>query len=140
MMIGIICHQLTGGNANSAELIPHVLSQKTTNSSEAALYIGSGYLKNRVMQAVQDVPLYWIETGKIESSEQAMDIVADIVASIQKIKQIHQINILRIYWGSAVHLALLTSANLTSHVINKIKFMEYDHNTEKYIHLPMPKN
>jgi hypothetical protein len=106
---------------------------------QVALGIGSreNYLRT-VQQEVRDMPLYWIESGHINNSEQAMQLVADIVASISHLRQNHGVEELVLFWTTANHVALLAAANLTTHVIPKIKFMEWDHTNARYWHLPMP--
>jgi hypothetical protein len=106
---------------------------------QVALGIGSreNYLRT-VQQEVRGMPLYWIESGHINNSEQAMQLVADIVASISHLRQNHGVEELVLFWTTANHVALLAAANLTIHVIPKIKFMEWDHTNARYWHLPMP--
>lgn len=85
-----------------------------------------------------ELPLFWIESGLISDSEQAMQLVADIVASVEQLRQDYGFHEVVLFWTTANHVALLAAANLTSHVIPKIKFMEWNHIQAEYVHLPMP--
>jgi hypothetical protein len=106
---------------------------------EVALGIGSreNYFRT-VQQEVRDMPLFWIESGHINDSQEAMQLVADIVASVRHLRQNHGVEKLVLFWTTASHVALLAAANLTTHVIPEIKFMEWDHTNARYWHLPMP--
>jgi hypothetical protein len=106
---------------------------------QVALGIGSreNYLKT-VQQEVRDMPLYWIESGHINNSQEAMQLVADIVASVRHLRQNHGVEELVLFWTTASHVALLAAANLTTHVIPEIKLMEWDHANTRYLYLPMP--
>lgn len=128
---------LPGGNAASCQHVSGSLSS-TGTEVEVALGIGSRDYVHDVLQAVQNSPLFWIESGHISNSEEAMKLVADIVASVQHLRQNHGVQELVLFWTTANHVALLAAANLTTHVIPKIKFMERDHANAKYVHLPMP--
>jgi TIR domain/SMODS-associated and fused to various effectors sensor domain len=129
---------LPGGNAERYQSVTDSLSSTGANMAVVALGIGSRDYVPDVQQAVQDLPLFWIESGHISSSEEAMKLVADIVASIQHLRQNHGVQELVLFWTTANNVALLTAANLTTHVIPKIKFMERDHTNARYLHLPMP--
>jgi hypothetical protein len=106
---------------------------------EVALGIGSreNYFRT-VQQEVRDMPLFWIESGHINDSQEAMQLVADIVASVRHLRQNHGVEKLVLFWTTASHVALLAAANLTTHVIPEIKFMEWDHANTRYLYLPMP--
>ncbi|MBE9138833.1 toll/interleukin-1 receptor domain-containing protein [Nodosilinea sp. LEGE 07088] len=130
---------LTGGDPNCARLITDDENNSTNTQGEAALYVGSdGYLQD-VQEDIGHLPLYWIETKTI-LSEQAMPLVADIIASIKRLYQEEGVRRLALYWGTASSVALLTAANLTTHSLPKIKYMERDRAQAKYIHLPMPED
>jgi TIR domain len=129
---------LPGGNAASCQPVPGSVSCTGVNV-EIALGIGSSKVyAHQVQQAVPNLPLFWIESGLISDSEEAMKLVADIVASIQHLQHNHGVQELVLFWTTANHVALLAAANLTTHVISKIKFMERDHTTARYLHLQMP--
>lgn len=131
---------LTGGNAKSAKLDPDTSNNLSPQLSQVALGIGSQRFIPAARNAVPELPLFWIESGLISDSEQAMQLAADIVASIEQLRQDHGFHEVVLFWTTANHVALLAAANLTSHVIPKIKFMEWNHIQAEYVHLPMPEN
>ncbi len=107
--------------------------------------IGVGPLKGPVSyasRAQQALPastlLLWIETGDIDDSDHAMKVVADLVASVDRVRRDHGARQVILFWATANHVAPLASANLTSHVIPVVRFMEWDHDHGAYEHLPMP--
>ncbi|PZO35022.1 MAG: hypothetical protein DCF17_19580 [Shackletoniella antarctica] len=130
---------VSGGDPNKAKLIPAEAKGLATNQPTVALGVG---LQERyataVQQAVPDLPLFWLECGFIEDSEQAMQLVADMVASVERLRREYGTRELVLFWITANHVALLAAANLTTHVIPKIKFMEWDHAEGQYVHLTMP--
>ena len=131
---------LPGGNPNAAEQIGKQPSLQA-NVTRATVALGVGSKENRastVQRAVPDVPLFWIESGLIQDTDQAMNLVADLVASVKKLRRNHNTSELILFWTTANHVALLASANLTSHVIPRIKFMEWSHASDEYVYLPMP--
>ncbi|NJO73513.1 MAG: toll/interleukin-1 receptor domain-containing protein [Leptolyngbyaceae cyanobacterium RM1_406_9] len=130
---------LSGGDPNCAQLVPGKANNLGDTQTEVALYVGiEDYLQD-VQQAVPHLTLFWIKTDKIESSEQAMQLVSDTVASIKRLYQDHGVRELVLFWGTANHVALLTAANLTSqHAFPKIKYMERNHARSEYVQLPMP--
>lgn len=67
-----------------------------------------------------------------------MQLVADIVASVECLRRDHGLRELVLFWTTANHVALLAAANLTSHVVPTIHFMEWDHACAEYVELPMP--
>ena len=67
-----------------------------------------------------------------------MQLVADIVASVERLRRDHGLRELVLFWATANHIALLAAANLTSHVVPTIRFMEWDHACAEYVELPMP--
>jgi TIR domain/SMODS-associated and fused to various effectors sensor domain len=121
-------YQLVGSNSISPG-VPQV---------EVALGIGSRSYVQYAQKAAHNIPLFWIESGHISDSNQAMSLVADIVASIQNLRQNHGVQEIVLFWTTANQVALLAAANLTTHVIPRIKFMEWDHSDQRYLHLPMP--
>lgn len=128
---------LTGGDPSRAKLVGGDENSIASAQQRAALYVGvKGYLQD-VQEGNLYQPLFWIETEKI-LPEQAMDLVADITASIKHLYQVYGVRKLTLYWGTANSVALLTAANLTTHGLPKIKYMERDHAQAKYVHLPMP--
>jgi hypothetical protein len=129
---------LTGGNADSAKPVLDTLGTFSTSQVQVALGVGSPRYIQAVQQAVPNLPLFWIESGYIANSEQAMQLVADTVASVERFRDEYGARELVLFWTTANHVALLAAANLTSHVIPRIKFMEWDHSQAKYVYLPMP--
>jgi len=126
---------LEGGDPHRAEL----LNESNTNQLKVALGVGSKEkYAQAVKNAVPDISLFWIESGSISDSDQAMKLVADIVASVLYLRQVYNVNELVMFWTTANHVALLAAANLTKHVIHKIQYMEWDRSRMKYVHLPMP--
>ncbi|MGK4007816.1 TIR domain-containing protein [Sorangium sp. So ce1036] len=89
-------------------------------------------------QAVPGTPLMWIESGFIADSDQAMKLVADIVAAVERLRHEHGVREVVLFWATANHVALLASANLTPHVIPQVRTMEWDHHAGSYLELPMP--
>ncbi|NEQ48340.1 MAG: hypothetical protein F6K00_34335 [Leptolyngbya sp. SIOISBB] len=127
---------LPGGNPNRAKLIDGELSK---NQPEIALGIGNMDYMQDARQAVSALPLLWIETGKISSSQEAMELVKDIVASCRHLYREHSVREINLFWATANHVALLAAANLTAqHASPKIKYMEREHANARYVHLPMP--
>lgn len=133
---------LTGGNPQAAKLIYKTLKELRENQPEIALGVGSSAKRARQIQSTlpNNIPLFWIESGLINNSEEAMNLTADIVASIEHLQQNYGMRKLMLFWTTANHVAVLTSANLTSHVIarDNIKYMEWNHDSQEYFHLPMP--
>lgn len=84
------------------------------------------------------VPLFWIESGDINSSEDAMKLVSDLVASAGRLRRDLGAETVTLFWASANHVAPLAAANLSTHVIREVRFMEWDHDRGVYEHLPMP--
>lgn len=129
---------LSYGDPNAAEQINGQPMDENATYQQIALGVGpKAKYALVVQQAVPDLPFFWMETGLVSESEQAMKIVSDIVAVIEKFRQKYRLNELTLFWMSSGHLALLTAANL-SHVVPKIKFMEWNHDTSEYVHLAMP--
>jgi TIR domain len=132
---------LSGGNPNRALLVPGKANNLGETQIEAALYVGNKDYLQDVQQAIPHLILFWIKTDKISDSEEAMQLVTDVVASIKRLYQDHGVRELVLFWGTANHVALLTAANLTSqHAFPKIKYMERDHARAEYVHLSMPDN
>lgn len=131
---------LPEGNPDAAKPVEGSPSIKPgTDQLEIALGVGSeGRYGSAVQQAAPDLPLFWIESGFISDSEQAMKLVADIVASVERLRRDYGVRELVLFWTTANPAALLAAANLASHVIPAIKFMEWDHARAEYVHLPMP--
>ncbi|MGA7937231.1 MAG: hypothetical protein WCA35_27010, partial [Kovacikia sp.] len=134
-----ILKPLSAGRPDRAQLVGNKENDLVETQLEAALYVGiTGYLQD-VQQAVPLLTLFWIETDTISDSEQAMQLVADIVATMKRLYQDHGVRELLLFWGTANHVALLAAANLTSqHALPKIKYMERDHARGEYVYLPMP--
>lgn len=135
-----VLRPLAGGNSDCAQLVSGEIEGLGLNQREVALYVGTeNYLQD--VQSMPNLDLFWIKTDKIADSKQAMQLVADIIASIKNLYQKHNVRELSIFWGTANHVALLTAANLTEqHAFPKIKYMERDHANRTYVHLPMPSN
>ena len=134
---------LPGGNPNSAQSANETAKKLNGNQPEIALGVGSqdmygNDVRNAVSESESELPLFWIESGQIDNSEQAMQLVADIIASVRHLRQNYDVQELILFWTGASHVALLVAANLTRHVIHKIKYMERDHSSGNYIPLPMP--
>ena len=130
---------LPGGDPDTAKLVAGPLLTSGAHQSEVAIGIGTkAKFAPTVQQAVSNLPLYWIESGFIEDSEQAMDLVKNLVASVERLRREYSVQELVLFWTTANHVALLAAANLTTHIIPKIKFMEWDHAQSQYVHLPMP--
>ncbi|WP_437952599.1 TIR domain-containing protein [Sorangium sp. So ce296] len=104
-----------------------------------ALGVGSSARYARLAeQAVPGTPLLWIESGLIADSDQAMKLVADIVAAVERLRHDHGVREVVLFWTTANHVALLAAANLTPHVIPALRIMEWDHGAGAYVELPMP--
>lgn len=130
---------LPGGNPSSAQPVNDRAREPEAELPTVALGVGSeGKYGSQVQETMPDLPLFWIESGLIEDSEQAMILVADIVASVERLRRDYGTQELVLFWTTANHVALLAAANLTTHVIPKLKFMERDHAQGRYVHLPMP--
>ena len=129
---------LSGGNADRATLIAGSNGNPREHQPSVALGVGSTRYVPDVQRAVPDLPLYWIESGFIEDSEQAMALVTDIVVSAERLRRDYDARELVLFWTTANHVALLAAANLTTHVIPRVKFMEWDHAQGRYTPLPMP--
>ncbi|ASC70467.1 hypothetical protein XM38_014060 [Halomicronema hongdechloris C2206] len=129
---------LLGGNPERAQPANDKAKAPEVKLPTVALGIGSQRrYGSQVQDAGPDLPLFWIESGSIEDSKQAMELVADIVASVEQLRREYGTRELVLFWTTANHVALLAAANLTSHVIPKIKYMEWDHANDRYVHLPM---
>ncbi len=129
---------LSGGDSQRATLVSNP-ADLGANQAEVALGVGpSEKFKAAVQKAVPQVPLFWVESGRIENSEQAMTLAADIVASVEHLRQTYGVEQLTMFWTTANHAATLVAANLTSHVISNVRYMEWDHGSGEYVHLPMP--
>ena len=130
---------LKEGNSNRAQLVGNNSEVLRNNQIEVALGIGTQEkFALAIQEAVPNLPLFWIESGFITESEQAMQLVADIVASIECLRRDYGVREVALFWTTANHIALLAGANLESHLPVKIKFMEWDHARAEYVHLPMP--
>ena len=57
--------------------------------------------------------------------------LADIVASIERLRRDSSVRELALFCTTANHVALLAAANLSSHLSLKIKFMEWDRDHAK---------
>jgi hypothetical protein len=114
------------------------------SGAHAAIAIGVGPLQNVPYASIAQhllpaaTPLLWIETGHIADSDDAMKIVADLVASVVRVRMDHGAREVILFWATANHVAPLAAANLTSHVIPAVRFMEWDHAHGSYEYLPMP--
>ncbi|MBE7384525.1 MAG: TIR domain-containing protein [Leptolyngbya sp. SIO1E4] len=130
---------LPGGNPDRAQLVNSETNRLNETQPEVALGIGNIDYAHDAHQAVPHLPLLWIETSKIENSEQAMQLAKDIVATCKRLYREHSVRELALFWATANHVSLLAAANLTAqHALPKIKYMERDHYQGKYVHLPMP--
>lgn len=129
---------ISGGDPSRAQQLSDDMSMQ--GSTIAALGVGPKENYAHAMQkAAPHLPQFWIESGKIKNSEQAMKLVKDIVAVVKQLKIHHGIDEICLFWTSANHAALLAAANLTKHgPIPRIKFMDYDRAQNEYVHLPMP--
>lgn len=135
---GQIRHTSLSGGSPRATLLSGQLGPGATQR-EIALGVGpSEKFKGAVQKAVPQTPLFWVESGFIESSEQAMTLAADIVASVEQLRRTHGVEQVVMFWTTANHAATLAAANLTSHVVASIKYMEWNHENGEYVHLPMP--
>lgn len=130
---------LPGGDPAAAKPI-----SAAPSGTHTEIAIGVGPLQNvpyaslaqQVLPA--ETPLLWIETGLIADSDDAMKIAADLVASVVRVRMDHGAREVILFWATANHVAPLAAANLTSHVIPAVRFMEWDHVHGAYEHLPMP--
>ena len=83
---------LQGGNSNAADQIGKQPSlQANATHTTVALGVGSKekFAAYTVQRGVPDVPLFWIESGLIQNTDQAMNLVADLVASVEKLRRNH---------------------------------------------------
>ena len=126
---------LPGGDPASAKTVSGTLSG---SHPEIAIGVGSpSYATAAQKEIATGMPLLWLESGRITDSDQAMKLVKDLVASIERVRRDHDVRQVTLFWATANHIALLAAANLTSHVIPKLRFMEWHHHGA-YEHLPMP--
>ena len=127
---------LTGG-VDCAELL-----SGPALSTHTSVALGVGVKANYAMTIQQslpdDMPFCWIETAEIQDSTQAMTLVSNIVATVTKLRQLHQVQEIRLYWTTATHVAVLAAANLTTHVIPTLCLLEWDHDNKCYVELAMP--
>ena len=131
---------LSGGNPAAAQPV-----SAAPSGAFAEIAIGIGPLKGPVAYAsmaqqslAASIPLLWIESGFIDDSDKAMELVSDLVASVDRVRRDHGTQTVILFWASANHVAPLAAANLTTHVIPAVRFMEWDHEHAVYEHLPMP--
>lgn len=114
----------------------------TLTGLQTVLALGIGVKANypsTIRKALpNDMPLFWIETAEIQDSDQAMELVKNIVASVSHLRNNHNVQEIQLYWTSANHVALLAAANLTTHVMPVVRFMEWDHSNHCHVQLPMP--
>lgn len=130
---------LPNGNPDRAQLVNQDGNVFASIQPKVALGVEIGTrLFSVVQKNTTDMPLFWIESGKISDSEQAMQLIADIAAFAERLEQKYQVDELVLFWAAGIHIALLAAANLTTHGIPRIKFMEWDHSNREYVHLPMP--
>lgn len=129
---------LEGGDAKRATLVARATSGAPTKPDVIALGVGPRGYEAQVISEVGNIPLFWIDPVKISDSEQAMQLVKDIVAFVSHQRANAGIRELMMFWASAAHVAPLAAANLTTHVIERIRYMEWDHQSSQYFHLPMP--
>lgn len=131
---------LSGGNPHRAQLVDGETNCLSETQLEVALGIGNAdHYAHDVNEAVPHLPLLWIDSGKISNSEEAMQLVKDVVASFKRLYREHGVRQVSLFWTTANHVAVLAAANLTAqHAMPKIKYMERDHASGKYVHLPMP--
>lgn len=129
---------LPGGNPNAAEYVNSQSVPIDTVHKKVALGVGSKGYASTVQKAVTDIPLFWLESGKITDTEPAMELVKNLVASVKRFRQEYETDELVLFWTTANHLALLAAANLTPHVIPVIRYMEWHHAANEYVYLPMP--
>lgn len=127
---------LTGGDPSAAKPVSPAPSG---NHAELAIGVGPVSYSTAAQQALPaTTPLLWIESGRINNSEEAMKLVADLVASVARVRRDHGTREVILFWASANHVAPLAAANLTSHVIPAVRFMEWDHDHGLYEPMPMP--
>ena len=74
---------------------------------------------------------------KSNDSEEAMNLAKDVVASIEQLRNTYGVQTIKLFWTTAAHVAVLASANITSHLGVTIEYMERDHQNSQYVHLPM---
>jgi len=130
---------LSGGDPNAAKQINGPTLSPELYQTEVALGIGtSAKFASAVKQTVPDLPLFWLESGLISDSQQVMSLITDMVASVERLRQDYGVQQLVLFWTTANNVALLAAANLTSHVIPQIKYMEWDHDRSEYVSLSMP--
>ncbi|MFQ4138691.1 TIR domain-containing protein [Nodosilinea sp. PGN35] len=134
---------LPGGNPNSAQPVNDMAQHLTETQPQIALGVGSTgetkelYIRD-AQQAVPNLPLFWIGSETIETPEQAMQLIADVVASIMRFRRDYGAQELTLFWTGPSHVAILAAANLTWHVIPKINYMEMDRAQGEYVYMPMP--
>ncbi|MGD1932339.1 MAG: TIR domain-containing protein [Leptolyngbyaceae cyanobacterium] len=134
---------LQGGNPNSAQPVNDIAEQLNEPQPQIAIGVGSTgetkelYIKD-AQRAVANLPLFWIGSEIIETSEQAMQLVADVIASVMRFRRDYGTQELTLFWTGPSHVAILAATNLTWHVIPKVKYMEMDRTQGEYVHLPMP--
>lgn len=131
------CAPLAGGDPRSAALISGTLD---ATCAETAIGVGrkGSYVVDAQGFIPTSVPLLWLEVDIIEDTAQAMKLVADLVAVVQRVRQEFGVERVLLFWTTAAHVALLAAANLTPHVISRLNYMERDHERGTYIQLEMP--
>jgi len=131
---------LPGGDPSAAGLVAGA-----AEGARAEVAIGVGPVSGPVpyqdlaaRSLPEGMPLHWIATGRINESADAMKIAADLVAAVARLRRERGAESVRLFWATANGVAPLAAANLTSHVIPSVRFMEWDHARAAYEHLPMP--
>lgn len=129
---------LQGGDPHRAKPLSDSARNLPPDQPRVALGVGpAAVYAEAVRKASAETPLFWIESGRIDDSQQAMALVADLVASLARLRTSHGVREVALFWTTASSAALLAAANLTPHVIPSVRYMEWDHHRCEYTHLPM---
>ncbi|MDD5268116.1 MAG: toll/interleukin-1 receptor domain-containing protein [Methylococcales bacterium] len=126
---------LVNGKSDCAQLLTGSLP-----AEKVALFIGTAdsYFIKDAQKAAATIPfLHIVSKNEINESD-VMPFVSDIVTAVGHLRNTYGINEIMLFWATANHVAVLAAANLTSHVIPNIQFMEWDHAHSQYVYLPMP--
>jgi hypothetical protein len=128
---------LQGGDATRGALIQ---AGNTAPNPRIAFGVGDEKYQPPAKGVVDPkVPLYWLKSGHIKSQDEAMELVRDVVACLESVAGSQNATIVELFWASGAHIAPLAAANVTSHVISKVEYWEFDHNTGTYHLLEMPR-
>jgi len=97
-----------------------------------ALYVGTRnrrYLKelnNDLNKERPPLHLVFVETGRFNEPDDALPLIRDLVALLQRLSDENETQKIRFYTSLPFNVVPLISANLTEHIIKRVDFMERD--------------